>query len=126
KRHVKVGNPHESKEAEQGPAPVAVNQPIVRDPEKQACQPVAKAVFASKQVEEFALNQVRGLFTATDAEFTRFAENLLMRNGPADAGDGNRDQQQLNDFKSQFPERGHYLTEAQIHCRVASGRAKFW
>ena len=59
---------------------------------------MAETVFACKQVEELALQQMGSLLAASHTEFARLAENLFVRDRPADAGDGNGDQQHLNDF----------------------------
>ncbi|SMP92428.1 hypothetical protein SAMN05421679_10455 [Epilithonimonas pallida] len=56
---------------------------------------MAETIFAGKEVEEFSLSN--GLRTATDflTIFPGFAKDLLVRDCPCDAGNGNCNQEKI-------------------------------
>ena len=49
---------------------------------------MAEAEFAGKEEEKLAAYAVGMALTLADAIFARFTEDLFMRHGPGDAGDG--------------------------------------
>ena len=59
---------------------------------------MAEAVFAGKQVEELPDDHMARLLAAARTKFARLAEDLFVCDGPANARDGQRDEQQLNDL----------------------------
>ena len=65
----------------------------MRDQQEEDRDPVAEAIFAGKEVEELALQQMWSLLAAAYAELTRLAEDLFVGNSPTQAGNGNCDQQ---------------------------------
>lgn len=99
-RHVLVRNPNQREQREKISSPIGINQLKPGDEEKAKSDPVAEAVFTGKQVKELPLHDMAALPAAARAEFARFAEDLLVGNGPTDARDGNRDEQQLDDLQS--------------------------
>ncbi len=101
-RHVLIGHPDQGKEPEQVSAPIREDQLVACDDEKKRRDPVAEAVLAGEQVEEFADEHMPSLLTAARAKFARLTEDFLMRDSPANARDRERNQQQLNDLDAQL------------------------
>ncbi len=101
-RHVLICHPDQGKEPEQVSAPIWENQFVARDDKEQRRDPVAEAVFAGEQIKKLADKYMPGLLAAARAKVARLAEDFLMRDGPANARDRERNQQQLNDLDAQL------------------------
>jgi hypothetical protein len=85
---------------------------------------VAQAVLTREYIEELSLDKPRGLTAAALAEFSRFSQDLLMCDRPANAGDRESDQHQLNDLDAQFA-CSHFRNEAGMLRNVASRYSHF-
>jgi hypothetical protein len=79
---------------------------------------MAKTVFAGKQIKELADEHMARLLAAARAKFARFAEDFFMGNGPANARDRQRDEQQFDDLDAKFTS-GHGSKEAEMFSGVA-------
>ncbi len=89
--HVLVGDPDEREERDQVASPVREQQLVMREHEEKRCDVMAEAEFAGKEEEKFAAGGARMALTLADAKFAWLAEDLFMRYGPGDAGDGKRE-----------------------------------
>src|SRR4051812_24527300 len=96
--HVLVGDPDECEAPDEVAAPVLVEQPVARDEEEEDRHVVAEAVLAGKEVEEFSLVPAPALPTPAHTELPRLAEDLLVRHGPGDARDGDREHEEHGDL----------------------------
>ena len=88
--HVLVGDPDKGKEGDQVAAPVIEQQLVMREKEEKCGHVMAEAELAGKQEEKFAASGAGMALTLADAIFAGLAEDLFMRDGPGDAGDGER------------------------------------
>lgn len=91
-RHVLIRHPDQSKESKQVSAPIRENQFVAGNDKEKRRDPMAEAVFAGKQIEELPNEHMPSLLAASRAKFARLAEDFLMRDGPANARDGQCDQ----------------------------------
>lgn len=122
-RHVLIGHPDERKEPEQISAPIWEDQLVAGDNKKDCRDPVTEAVFAGKQIKEFADEHMARFLTAARAEFTRLAEDFFVSDRPANARNRKRDQQQFDDLDTQFA-GGHGSKEAEMFSGVAFARCR--
>jgi hypothetical protein len=60
---------------------------------------MTEAVFASEDEEEFSPNQAVVIFALANAVIPEFSKNLFMSDGPGDAGNGNRKQEEPHDLQ---------------------------
>jgi hypothetical protein len=97
-RHVLIRHPDQGKESEQVSAPIREDQFVAGDQKKERRHPVAEAVLAGKQVEELADEHMPRLPAAACTKLSRLAEDLFVRDGPANARNGERDEQQFDDL----------------------------
>jgi hypothetical protein len=86
--HVLIGDPDEREKRNQVAAPVVEQQLVMREHEEKRRHVMAEAEFAGKQKKELAARGVGMALTLANAIFARLAEDLFMRDGPRDAGDG--------------------------------------
>jgi len=49
---------------------------------------MAETILAGEQVEKLPLEELPAILAPVQTEFSGLPKNLLMRNGPADAGNG--------------------------------------
>ena len=99
-RHILIRNPNQGEEREEISAPVGIDQLKPSNEQKAKGDPVTEAVLTGEQIKKLPLHYVAALPAAARAEFARLAEHLLVRNGPTDAGNGNRNKQQLDYLQS--------------------------
>ncbi len=86
--HVLVGDPDEREEGDQVAAPI-VEQQLVMGKEEEKCRDVmAEAEFAGEEEEKLSARRAGMALTLADAIFAGLAEDLFMRYGPGDAGNG--------------------------------------
>jgi hypothetical protein len=86
--HVLVGDPDEGEERDQVAAPVVEQQLVMGKEEEKRGHVMAEAEFAGEEEEKLAARGVGMALTLANAIFARLAEDLFMRDGPRDAGDG--------------------------------------
>jgi hypothetical protein len=86
--HVLVGDPDQREEGDQIAAPVIEQQLVMREHEEKCCYIMAEAKFASKEEEKLSARRAGMALTLANAIFARLTEDLFMRDGPRDAGDG--------------------------------------
>jgi hypothetical protein len=60
---------------------------------------MTEAVFASEDEEEFSPNQAVVIFALANAVIPEFSKNLFMSDGPGDAGNRNRKQEEPHDLQ---------------------------
>lgn len=89
--HVLVGDPDEREEGDQVAAPVVEQQLVMGEDEEKGRHVMAEAEFAGKEEEKLAAGRVGMALTLADTIFARLAEDLFMRHGPGNAGDGKRE-----------------------------------
>lgn len=89
--HVLVGNPDEREESYEIAAPIVEQQLVMREDEEKCRNVMAKAEFAGEEEKELAASRVGMALTLAGAIFARLAEDLFMRYGPGDAGNGERE-----------------------------------
>ncbi|SRR5579871_3962047 len=89
--HVLVGDPDKGEERDQVAAPVREQQLVMGEDEEKRRYVMAEAKLAGKEEKELAAGGVGMALTLADAIFTRLAEDLFMRDGPGDAGNGKRE-----------------------------------
>lgn len=92
--HVLIGDPDQREERDQVAAPVVEQQLVMGEDEEQSGHVMAEAELAGKEEEKFAAGRVGMSLTLADAVFARLAEDFLMRHGPGDAGNGQRERKQ--------------------------------
>ena len=92
-RHVLIRHPDQGKEPEQVSAPIREDQFVAGDEKKERRDPMAEAVLAGKQIEEFADEKTPRLLAAARAELTRLAKDFFVCDRPANTRDGQCDQQ---------------------------------
>jgi hypothetical protein len=63
---------------------------------------VAETVFAREQVVKFLSEKSPGASRPLNQQLARFAQDLLMRHRPGDAGDWNRQDDDPSDLSGQF------------------------
>ena len=90
--HVDVRDPNKGELGDYKSAPSRVEHLELGQNQKRRCHVVAEAVFARKQVKEFSLIETPAILAAVFAELARLAEDLLVRDGPGDARDGEAEQ----------------------------------
>ena len=76
------------------PSPASVEQLKSGDDEHRCRNVVTETVLAGEEVEELSQQKVRFVLAAAFAELSRFAKDLLMRDGPSDTGNRKREQYQ--------------------------------
>ena len=86
--HVLISDPDERKEGDQVAAPVVKQQLVMREHQEKRRYVMAEAEFAGKEEEKFAAGGTGMALTLADAIFAGLAEDLFMRYGPGDAGNG--------------------------------------
>ena len=89
--HVLVGDPDQREAADQIAAPIVEQQLVMRDEQEKDSHVMAEAELAGKEEKELAAYRVGMALTLADAIFARLAEDFFMRNGPGDAGNGERE-----------------------------------
>jgi hypothetical protein len=95
KPHVHVRYPDQRESGEQIPPPVGKQKLEARNDEKGDSDVVAEAVFAGKEIEELTFGNQPACFALPYAVFTKFPNDLFMRNGPRDGCDWNSDDEQI-------------------------------
>jgi hypothetical protein len=85
--HIDIRDPDESENGDDQTPEIVKQQAITCQQNEEERYPVAQAVFAGEHIEELALKEVGAFFAALRAVFTRFAEDLFVRNRPRNAGD---------------------------------------
>jgi hypothetical protein len=86
--HVDIGDPYEGELGDEVATPSLVEHLEAGEEEEERRHVVAEAVLTREQIEEFALEQPSATLAAILAEVARFSKDILMRDGPRDAGDG--------------------------------------
>lgn len=86
--HIDVRDPDKRKPRDQVAAPTRIEHLKLRDQKKKCCHIVAEAVFAGKEVEEFAGDKSMAVLALVLAPFARLPEDLFMGYGPGDTSDG--------------------------------------
>lgn len=89
--HVLVGDPDEREESDQVAAPIVEQQLVMGEHEEKRRDVMAEAEFAGKEEKKLAARGAGMALTLANAIFARLAEDLFMRDGPGDAGDGKRE-----------------------------------
>ncbi len=89
--HVLVGNPDEREESYEIAAPIVEEKLVVGEEEEKGRDVMAEAELARKEEKELAASRVGMALTLAGAVFARLAEDLFMRYGPGDAGNGERE-----------------------------------
>ena len=92
--HVYVGDPYQSEPCDDISTPSREQHPEAKDPKGQRRDIMREAVLACEEVEELAAGEGVGAFALALAELARFAKHLFVRNGPGNARDRKREQQQ--------------------------------
>jgi len=87
--HVHIGNPDQSKSADQISTPILIEQLIAGDYQKEDSYVVTEAVFAREEIEELTLDYAAARFAAVHAPVARLTEDLFMSNRPGNTCDGN-------------------------------------
>ena len=105
--HVLVGDPDQGKAADQVSAPVVEEKFVARNKKKKNGHVVAEAVFAGKNREQFAAQQMRAGLALSFAVCPRLAQDVFMSDGPGDASNGQGQQEQPNNLNSE----GHSTRE---------------
>ena len=111
-RHVLVGDPHEGKPGDEISPPVEKKKFVAGEDEKEQRHVVAETVLAREQVEELALPERLAFATTTDAVLARLTKDLLVSDGPGDAGYGNREHEQPDNLGSE--RHGGWMRNASL------------
>ena len=100
-RHVLVRDPDEGEPGDNVSAPVEKEEFVAGEDEEEQRYIMTEAVFAGEQVEELAFPERRAFTAATDAVLAGLAEDLFVRDGPRNTGDGDGEHEQPNDLDGQ-------------------------
>jgi hypothetical protein len=92
--HVHVRNQDQRKPGNQITAPIRKEKLVPRDDEESDCDVMAETVFASEEIEEFALIKPLASFALSLTQIVEFPKDLLMRDSPGDRCDRNSDDKQ--------------------------------
>ena len=101
-RHVLIRHPDQSEEPKHVSAPIWKNQFVAGDDEEERRHPVAEAVLAGEQIKELADEHMSRLLAAACTKFSWLAKDFLVSDGPADARNWQRDEQQFDDLDAKF------------------------
>ncbi len=96
--HVDVGDPDEGEPGDEIAAPAFVEHLEARDDEQECGDVVAETVFAGKEVEKFAWDEAAAVLALIFAPVTGLAEDLFVGDGPGDAGDGKREDEEVGEL----------------------------
>jgi len=99
--HVLVGDPDERKEGNQVAAPVIEQQLVMREKEEKRGHVMAEAELAGKEEKKLAAHGVAMDLALADAIFAGLTEDLFMRDGPGDAGNGERERKKPYELQSE-------------------------
>src|SRR6185503_19835568 len=88
--HVQVGDPYQGEPGDEIAAPAGVEEGKAGHDQRGDRDVVAETVLAGEEIKVFFPGQARSAPALLRAPLSRIAENLFMGNGPADTGDGNR------------------------------------
>src|SRR5215470_16226522 len=99
--HIDVGHEDEREERDDVSAPVIQPQVIAREDEESERDVMAEAVLAREQIEKLPLDDRFTGLAARDTVLARFAEDLLVRDRPRDAGDRNREDEEHCDLHAE-------------------------
>jgi hypothetical protein len=89
--HILICDPDQREKGDEVAAPVIEKKLVVRKDEKKRRDVMAEAEFAGEEEEKLAARGVGMALTLADAIFAGLAEDFFMRDGPGDAGDGERE-----------------------------------
>jgi len=99
--HVLVGNPYEGEERDQVAAPIVEQQLVMREDEEKCSDVMAEAELAGKEEKKLAADGVAMDLALADAIFAGLTEDLFMRDGPGDAGNGERERKKPYELQSE-------------------------
>ena len=99
--HVLVGNPYEGEERDQVAAPIVEQQLVMREDEEKCSDVMAEAELAGKEEKKLAADWVAMDLALADAIFAGLTEDLFMRHGPGDAGDGESERKKPYELQSE-------------------------
>jgi hypothetical protein len=78
---------------------------------------MTEAILAGEQVKELPLINLLAVLAPVLAELARLSKNLLMRNCPGDAGDGESKQQEKGELM-----RKRLIEKARLHVYITPDR----
>jgi hypothetical protein len=110
--HVLIGDPNQSKEADQVPAPIRQQEFVTGNQKEKESDIVTQAILTSKHVKELAPCGVAGACLLL-AVVARLTKDFLVRDGPGDAGSRNRKHEKPDNLQGQ----GHQTSMRR--CLVA-------
>jgi hypothetical protein len=87
--HVLVRDPDQGKKSNEVSPPVEIKQLVAHDQQNSGRDVVPEAIFAGKQVKEFAANEGARLLAFPLTRLARFAENFLVRDRLCNTRDRN-------------------------------------
>ena len=97
--HVLIGDPYEREEGDEVAAPVVEEKLVAGEEEEKGRHIMAEAELAGEKEEKLSARGVGMALTLADAIFARLAEDLFMRHGPGDAGNGKRERKKPHELQ---------------------------
>lgn len=99
--HVDVGDVDQGEPADEVAAPAGIEELETCDEQEKGGDIVGEAVLAGEEVEELALGGGGAALASFFAELARLAKELLVRDGPGGAGDGNGEQNEVGELMTE-------------------------